>query len=264
MATPVALPFNLDGVSADSGRADGDFDGKKHTIAAELLPAKIELNGVPFAFGSGAAGQKNVLVPAGQTLELPSGAFTRVYILAAAVGGDVSATFTAGTASKTFMIREWQGPVGQWWSRLTDVAPSLREPFAVANGNNGLVVQWDNRTGIVSGIDKIHPAFVKRDEIAWIGTHRHQSHDETPASQARGAGNEPYVSSYVFAYALDLPAGTRSLKLPTNDRLRILAVSVATESARATPAGPLYIADFPDPPPPPSKPAVPVKIGGQQ
>ena len=34
----IALPFNLDGMSLDAARADGDFDGKKHTIAGELLP----------------------------------------------------------------------------------------------------------------------------------------------------------------------------------------------------------------------------------
>ena len=96
-------------------------------------------------------------------------------------------------------MREWQGPVGQWWSRLKENAPALHEPFVPAGGRStpsqqeiqsALVVEWDPRTGIVKGIDQIRPAFVKRDEIAWIGTHRHDP-----------AGNEPYVASYVFAYA---------------------------------------------------------------
>jgi alpha-mannosidase len=249
------LPFNLDGASTDAIRADGDFDGKGHTLAAELLPAKLELDGVPFKFGSGAPAQKNVLVPAGQTLAIPQGNFNRVYILAAAIGGDVPLTVSTGAASKTVTVREWQGPVGQWWSRLKDDGPSLKEPFAIANGggnNSGLVVSWDPRSGIVSGIDQIRPAYVKRDEIAWIGTHRHDPKD-----------NEAYVSSYVFTYVLDLPAGTREIKLPANDKVRVMAVSVATESTRAVPAGALYMADFAEKlVVPPAPPAIKSGTGG--
>ncbi len=133
---PSTLPaFGLDGVSTDAARGDGDFDGKKHTIAAELLPARLTLDGVPFAFGSGAPGQKNVLVPAGQTVALPDG-FNRLDLLAAAVGGDVPATIVLGPAgSRTFTVRDWQGPVGQWWSRLKENAPwRSHEPFVPAGG----------------------------------------------------------------------------------------------------------------------------------
>jgi alpha-mannosidase len=237
-SVPVALTFNLDGASTDTARGDGDFDGKKHTIAAELFPSTLTVDGVGFTLGPTAPGAKNVLVPGGQSVALPQGSFNRVYVLAAAVGGDVTASFGVGTASKTFTIREWQGPVGQWWSRLKDIAPSLQEPFAVANGggaNAGLVVQYDQRTGVVTGIDQIRPAFVKRDEIAWIGTHRHDPNS-----------NEPYVSSYIFKYAIDLPAGVRELKLPNDPRLRVFAVSVGTEPHAFSPAGILYVPDLPD------------------
>ena len=181
----LTLPFNLDGVSTNDIRADGDFDGKKHTLSAELLPGMIAVDGVPFIFGSGAPGAKNVLVPNGQTLTIPAGNFNRVYVLADAIGGDVATSIGIGATQHPVVIREWQGPVGQWWSRLKDIAPSLHEPFAVTNGNgqgSGLVVSWDPQTGRVSGMDQIHPAFVKRDEIAWIGTHRHDPN-----------GDEPYV-----------------------------------------------------------------------
>jgi alpha-mannosidase len=250
----VQLPFNLDGMSTDGIRADGDFDGKKHTIASELVPKQMQLNGVPFAFGSGAPGQQNVLVPKGQAIALPAGTFNRVYVLAAAVGGDVSTSFGVGAASKAVTVRDWEGPVGQWWSRLKDNAPALKEPFVPAGGRSTpsqqeiqsqLVVEWDPRTGVVSGIDKIRPAFVKRDEIGWIGTHRHDPKD-----------NEPYVSSYLFVYGFDLPAGTRELRLPNENRLRILAVSVANEGPALTPAGALYVADFPEPIVPVATPAI--------
>jgi hypothetical protein len=242
----------LDGLSLDA--AEPTASTAKHTIAGELLPGRLELNGVPFTLGSSAAGAKNVLVPNGQVLQVPQGSYNRVYVLAAAVGGDVATTFTVGAAARTVTVREWQGPVGQWWSRLRDNAPALREPFVPGGGRSnpsqqeiqaGLVVEWDPRTGSVKGIDQIRPAFVKRDEIAWIGTHRHDP-----------AGNEIAVPSYVFAYGLDLPAGTKEIRLPVNDKVRILAVSVANEGPRATPAGALYMAEYPDRlvvPPPPAK-----------
>jgi alpha-mannosidase len=134
----ITLPYNLDGVSTDALRADGDFDGKKHTIPGELFPKQLDVDGVPFAFGPPQPGAKNILVPSGQTITLPPGKFTRVYVLANAIGGDLASTIAVGGVNKTWVVREWQGPIGQWWSRLKDVAPSLHEPFAVQNGNNGL------------------------------------------------------------------------------------------------------------------------------
>jgi alpha-mannosidase len=240
----IELPFNADGVSTDKDRTDGDFDGKNHTISAELLPKDLTLDGVSFTFGSGATGQKNVLVPDGQVLRIPDGNFDRLYLIAAAVGGDVDSTI----AGHRVTVSEWQGPVGQWWSRLK--APSaLWEPFVPAPRNgqtvptvpsqreiqDGLVVQWDPQTGAVSGIDQLRPAFLKRDEIAWVGSHRHAPE-----------GNEVYVASYLFVYGFDLPPGTREVRLPSDKRLRILAASAAHEPQRVHPGGAIYLADFPD------------------
>jgi hypothetical protein len=62
-SVPLDLPFNLDGVSTDTNRADGDFDGKGQTLAGELLPQKLQLDGLWFKFGSSSPGALNVLVP---------------------------------------------------------------------------------------------------------------------------------------------------------------------------------------------------------
>ena len=59
-----------------------------------------------------------------------------------------------------------------------------------------MVTQFDPATGVLSGIEKIRAAFVKRDEIAWLGTHRHAPD-----------GNQIYIPSYFFVYAIDLPRG---------------------------------------------------------
>ena len=76
----------------------------------------------------------------------------------------------------------------------------------------------------------IRPGFIKRSDIAWF------------SSQRRGADGhaEPYAYSYLFAYAVDLPAGAKILTLPDNERIRILAVSVVNEPHVVTPAAPLY------------------------
>jgi alpha-mannosidase len=244
----VTLPFNLDGITTDKDRADGDFDGRKRTLAAELLPKQLVVNGVRFEFGSGAAGAKNVLVPKGERLALPDGSFNRVYVVAAAVGADVPFSIgfapSATPVSRNIVVREWQGPVGQWWSRLKE-PDALREPFVPQRAGQGgtptqqeiqagLVVSWDPQTGDVRGIENIRPGFVKRDEIAWIGTHRHAPN-----------GNQIYVASYLFMYPIDLPPGARTLVLPTNDRVRILAITAVREPAAARPATLLYAADLP-------------------
>jgi alpha-mannosidase len=249
---PIDLPFNLDGVSTDQDRADGNFDGKGHTLAGNLLPATLELDGVTFKLGSSATGAKNVLVPRGQSLSLPQGSFNRLYVLAAAVGGDVPVAFTAGASTRTVTIREWQGPVGQWDSRLKG-ADALREPFVPSNARGtpsqeeiraGLVVNWDPETQTVKGINEIRPGFVKRDEIAWIGSHRHAP-----------GGDQIYVASYLFRYAIDLPAGAREVKLPLNDRVRILAATAVNEPASLVPAAALYAPDMRDPGAPSGAPA---------
>ena len=238
-AVPLDLPFNLDGVSADADRADGDFDGKKHTIPAELFPRHLDLDGVPYTFGSGAAGAKNVLVPRGQTLTLPEGVYDRILLLAAAVGGDVAATI----AGQPVTIHEWEGAIGQWDSRLVEPS-ALREPFVPAGGRGvpsteevraGMVVPWDPKTFAVSAADiaRIRPGFVTRDEIAWIGTHRHSP-----------AGNQPYIMSYVFAYAIDLTPGARAITLPHDERLRILAATLVRGPRTVRPAAPLFASDL--------------------
>jgi len=76
----------------------------------------------------------------------------------------------------------------------------------------------------------IKPAFVKRADVAWFASHHHT---------ADGA-NAPYAFSYLFAYALDVPANAKSITLPNDDQIRILAISAADEPAPVVAAQPLY------------------------
>ena len=75
------------------------------------------------------------------------------------------------------------------------------------------------------------PAYVKRAPVAWYCSHRHDSKQ----------GNEFYQYAYLFKCGVDLPAGARQLTLPHNDRIRVFAVSIASEpGAGFAPAAPLY------------------------
>lgn len=244
-ATIVDLPFNLDGVSADNDRSNGDFDGKHQTFTAEQFPSELLVNGVPFKFGPSGPSQANTLVPKGEPLRLPQGSYNRMYLVAAAIDGDQEAKFRVGGDEKSIVIREWQGPIGQWNSRLKSprqlrevhVAPMSRGQTWTADAIQAdLVVSYDLTTGNVSGIDQIRPGFVKREEVAYVGTHRHAPE-----------GNQPYIPTYLFLYAIDLPPRLPQVQLPNNDKIRILAVTVVHDRYRLWPATPLYAADLPEP-----------------
>lgn len=73
--------------------------------------------------------------------------------------------------------------------------------------------------------DKHHSRHIKRENIAWFASHRHNS-DGT---------NALYCYSYLFAYPIDILAGAKTLTLPKNDKIRIVAVTVAEVNATAYP-----------------------------
>jgi alpha-mannosidase len=76
----------------------------------------------------------------------------------------------------------------------------------------------------------LKPGFIKRAPVAWFASHLHS---------AQGA-NEPYSYCYLYAYAVDLPADAKTLTLPNNEKIRILAVTVADQVGEVRPAQPLY------------------------
>ncbi len=208
----VNLSYDIDAVSSDANRSDGAFDADGRTLAAEQLPAKIQSEGIEFAMGPTADGQKNALTCRGQTIQLPAG-FARVYLLAAAIEGDQQATFKIGNQSVTENVQNWGGYIGQWDNRLWD-QETPESATEVAGEVSGLV-----------------PGFVKRDTVAWYSSHRHH-----PTK-----GNEHYQYSYLFKYGMDVPAGATSLTLPDNPKVRVFAITVAKNSHdQAVAASPLY------------------------
>ena len=206
----VALPFDTDVTSLNGEKAGGEkpageFDTEGHAIAAELLPASIVSEGIPFDLGPSAVGQKNAVTCRGQTIDLPPGNFNRLYFLAAAAGADTSGTFKIGDAPVEVSVQSYTGYVGQ---------------------SQSLVVN-----GEIVDASRMAEPFIKRDNIAWVGGHRH----------AADGKNEAYVFTYLFKYALDLPKDASKFTLPDNNSIRVLAITASDNHNDAVmPACPLY------------------------
>lgn len=209
-SAPVDLSYDL-AVATNSGdRADAGFDGRGDAYPAEMLPAQLAFNGVEFHLAQAKTGVPNALVAKGQTLRLPGGHYNRVYLLAAATDGDQKASFQAGSATTELNVEDWGGFVGQWDDRVWSSSDTEHDNYGEMVG--------------------LKPGFIKRADLAWYCDHHHDASGK----------NVAYSYSYLFAYGMDLPAGATTLKLPNNDRIRILAVSVAEENPVVKPAQPLY------------------------
>jgi alpha-mannosidase len=273
-SVPLALAFDLDGMSSESNRADGDFDGRGHTFPAEQIPESLPLGDVAFRFGPTTPGARNVMVAQVQRIALPEGSFSRVYILASAVGSDQHSTLTierrGGAASRVpFDVQDWSGAIGQWDNRLRDdrmlrelFVPKIdldQQSWTLDEIESQMVTRWippptppaagqaaqshpvkpaapapPARALTVTGLESVRPGFVKRDTLALVTTHRHSRQ-----------GDEPYIFGYVFEYAIDLPKGATAIVLPTDSRIRVFAVTAASEpSAPVRTAAPLYAPDL--------------------
>jgi alpha-mannosidase len=233
---PVALKFNAAVATNDDTKTDGGgFDGAGNALPAEMLPEQIAYGGVEFKLAAAKTGTPDAVVAKGQTVKLPEGHFNRVYILAAAADQDQTAAFQVGGQTANLTIEDWGGFIGQWDTRLfkksdtRDWAISAHHavwpPADLAERERRIPTPRYPEDYI-----GLEPGYVKPAGVAWFASHHHT---------ADGL-NEPYEYSYLFAYAVDLPKGARTLMLPENDKIRVLAVSVADENPALRPAAPLY------------------------
>ena len=212
----VDLAYNEDVVSTDKNKANGKFDKDGRTIPAELLPDYIISEGISFKMGDTSDGRNNVLACRGQTIELPEGDYNRIYLLASAAE-ETSGVFKVGNSESELGVQCWTGYIGQYDTRLWD-----KEFEKIDYKCDGKVIGFE-------------AGYTKRDNLAWFGSHRHNLLPYTDGS------NEAYQFSYIFKYALDMPAGATKLTLPDNGAIKIFAVTVAkNENDSAEAVQPLY------------------------
>jgi alpha-mannosidase len=209
-SAPVTLRYDLATASNDGTKSQGGFDAQGNALPAEMLPAEIKFNDVRFQLAPAKTGSANAVVAKGQTIDLPTGRHNRIYILAASADGDQKAAFKVGDNSVDLNIQDWGGFIGQWDDRQWSSKDTSNDDYGQMLG--------------------IKPGYIKRADVAWYCTHHHNA-----AGQ-----NVSYRYSYLFAYPIDLPPGARAITLPDNDKIRILAISVADENASVKPVQPLY------------------------
>jgi len=224
LAVAVPLTFDQAVASPDRSVGAGRFDAAGRSLPAEMLPAEIPFGGIRFVLGSPKT--FNAVTPRGQTIALPAGTFTRLYVLAAA-DGDQRATLRIGESPVELTVQDWSGYVGQWDNRIWR---AREEPVPQRAGAAAPAPGTPPRTRTVQEFAGLAPGYIKRAPVAWFASHRH----------ATDGTNDPYAYSYLFAYAIEVPAGARTLTLPTNERIRILAITAANEGTLVRPAQPLY------------------------
>jgi len=217
LSRPVDLAYDLATATEDGAKSTTGFDGHGDSYPAEMLPTTLTFDGVSFRLAPAKAGLPNAVAAKGQSLALPAGSFRRAYVLAASADGDQKAAFRAGDRSEEVTVENWGGFVGQWDNRVWRSGQST--------DRSGRTEQdpYHEMVGLA-------PGYIKPAAIAWFASHHHD---------AQGA-NAAYGYSYLFAYAIDLPAGAKTLTLPDNDKIRVLAVSVAETNPELKPVQPLY------------------------
>ena len=140
--TALSLPYNRKCFTFNEFRGEADFEGG-YSYAAELMPKEgLTVDGIDFRFGE--PDGRNGLVCRGDTLQLPAGQWSHIYLLAASNKGDRQATFRMGKASQTVEVPFYSGFVGQW-------------------GHDGQTA-----------------GHLKQAQVAWIGTHRHSPQGDEP------------------------------------------------------------------------------------
>ncbi|HEX3437384.1 MAG TPA: glycoside hydrolase family 38 C-terminal domain-containing protein [Pseudacidobacterium sp.] len=250
---PVTLKYDLAAASEDDTKSTGGFDAKGNALPAEMLSPDLKFSGVDFQLAPGGASKPDAVVAQGQTIHLPAGNYNKVYILAASDDGDQKATFTVGKKPVEVTVEDWGGFIGQWDTRLWKPAPDtvtvrqfgsngpgpekvvpLRKDWSVSANH----ATWDlSNRGSANWSPRypedyigLRPGFIKRADLAWYASHHH-----TPDGL-----NQPYEYSYLFAYGIPLPPHASTLTLPANNKIRVLAISVANEEPAVNPAQPLY------------------------
>jgi alpha-mannosidase len=198
----IPLEYNIDAVSSEANKTDGSIDAGL-SFPAEQYPEKLNAEGVNFELGAKADGQKNMLACKGNVIILPAGNYNRVYMLVCAKN-DSKAMFKVDNTESELFIPSYTGFIGQ----------------------------WENR---VDGTDKLTPAYLKREQVAWNSTHMHNGVKNS---------NEAYKFGYLLKIAIDLPKDAKTIVLPNNENIYIAAMSVCNDANANTKAAQLLYDDL--------------------
>jgi alpha-mannosidase len=228
---PFDLAYDLAVADRDGERMKFGFDGEGFALPAEMLPRELSFAGIVFRLGP--ADKANAVVPRGQQIALPPG-LKRLYVLAASASGDQDVIFGVGNQTAGVKIQHWSGFIGQWddrqWKQTEVVVQPRIPPPDVPPDIAAQLQRPRTRLNPYGEMTGITPGFIKHAPVAWFASHRH-----TPSGT-----NEAYAYSYLFAYTIDVPDQARTMTLPNNDNVRILAITGSNEREGVKPATDLW------------------------
>ena len=203
------LAYDADILSDDAVRSDGRMGRSEQTLPAEMLPDTITSEGIDFAIRGREKGADNTVECRGQQITLPAGDYDRIYLLAAAEE-EAAGCFEVDGAEQWLDIAKWKGFVGQHYAQTIVPDSTAYKTLAVDN------------------------PYLRKDPIAWFASHCHAP-----------KRNIAYQYCYLYKYGLDIVPGAKTLTLPDNPGIKIMAVTVTKEGVRTLPLTPLYD-DFDD------------------
>lgn len=134
----VNLPFNNVGYTTDEFYTYYQFDQKRNSYAAELIPETVDCDGVIYKMGK--ENVPNVILCKGNVIDLPQGNYNKVYLLLASVDKDIESVITIDDKNYKIDVPAWKGFYGQWgWDGFNK--PFMRSEkigFLTTHHHNGL------------------------------------------------------------------------------------------------------------------------------
>jgi len=139
VSSPVTLAYNVDAMSTDANRTDGNFDSG-YTYPAELMPTNIVRDGITFQLGPTNDGALNAMSCTGQVMTLNTSGYDHLYFLAAAATNNTAGTFTVNGAATNLNVHYFTGFIGQWIPSLvtTDEVAWVCTHRHDSSGNNDI------------------------------------------------------------------------------------------------------------------------------
>lgn len=116
----LAQTYNIDVMSFDSARSDGNLDGNGATFSADLMPSEIVSDGIAFDIGPKTNGASNAVKALGQSIVLTAGNYNKLYLIGAsagvdATGGKFTVNYTDGSKTeKAIEFNNWKALIGGW------------------------------------------------------------------------------------------------------------------------------------------------------
>lgn len=199
------LPLDQTVVTRQGESCGGGFGPRRVAAPAELWPASLAVEGVPFRLAAGGASGAQALAAHGQQLRFPTAGWQALWLLLASAAGELRSETTLVPSRAAISL----------------VVPSAVEPLA----------QEDHATGLVAGplaIWRLQPGYARAATVAWTADHAHDT----------GGRDLAYTQISIFAAPVPLDPETSEIRLPTMPELLVFAATLVADGGSAESAEP--------------------------